>query len=85
MNNVGNNTKLTLKYRIGVVLATVLGIFTVAFCASVFTIIFLHADKNGMLPPALSLQPLGMSEPTLKIVPKPVRPGAGQEDKYINI
>lgn len=80
-----NNTKLTIKQRIGVVLATVFGVFAVAFCASVFTIIFLHADKKGMLPPALSLQPLGLSEPTLKIVPKPVRPGAGQEDKYIEI
>lgn len=80
-----DNKKLTMKQRVGVVVATVFGVFAVAFCASVFTVIFLHADKKGMLPPALSLQPLGVGEPTLKIVPKPVLPGAGQEEKFINI
>lgn len=80
-----DSKKLTIKQRIGVVLATVFGVFAVAFCAAVFAIIFLHADKNGMLPPALSLQPLGLYEPDLKVVPKPAQPGAGQEDKLINI
>lgn len=80
-----NNTKLTIKQRIGVVVATVFGVFAVAFCASVFTVIFLHADKKGMLPPALSLQPLGLSEPTLKVVPKPNTPPAPSNKGYLSI
>jgi hypothetical protein len=80
-----NSKNLTLLQRVGIVVATVLGVFAIAFCAAVFTVIFLHADKEGMLPPALSLRPLGLSEPTIKIVPKPVPPGAGQNDKLINI
>lgn len=49
-----------LLRRIAVVVLTVVGVFAVAFCAAVFAVMFMHADKQGMIPQAFSLQPLAL-------------------------
>ncbi|MEW6204964.1 MAG: hypothetical protein AB1516_06545 [Pseudomonadota bacterium] len=63
----------TFKMRILAVAFTMLAVLVISFCASVMSIIYMHADENGMVPKAFSLSNQ-LSQPVITILP-PQQPG----------
>ncbi len=68
-----NPTKPMLAKRILAVIFTMVAIFVISFCAAVMSIIYMHADENGMVPRAFSLSNQ-LSQPVITILP-PQHPG----------
>lgn len=71
-----NPTKPRLATRILAVIFTMLAVLVISFCAAVMSIIYMHADENGMVPPAFSLSNQ-LSQPIITILP-PQQPGSGE-------
>ncbi len=52
-----------------------MAVLVISFCAAVMSIIYMHADENGMVPKAFSLSNQ-LSQPIITILP-PQQPGHG--------
>lgn len=70
-----NATKPRLSRRILAVIFTMMAVLVISFCAAVMSIIYMHADENGMVPKAFSLSNQ-LSQPIITILP-PQQPGHG--------
>lgn len=70
-----NPTKPRLSRRILAVIFTMMAVLVISFCAAVMSIIYMHADENGMVPKAFSLSNQ-LSQPIITILP-PQQPGHG--------
>ncbi len=70
-----NPTKPRLSRRILAVIFTMMAVLIISFCAAVMSIIYMHADENGMVPKAFSLSNQ-LSQPIITILP-PQQPGHG--------
>lgn len=70
-----NPAKPRLSRRILAVIFTMVAVLVISFCASVMSIIYMHADENGMVPKAFSLSNQ-LSQPIITILP-PLQPGHG--------
>lgn len=70
-----NATKQRLSRRILAVIFTMMAVLVISFCAAVMSIIYMHADENGMVPKAFSLSNQ-LSQPIITILP-PQQPGHG--------
>ncbi len=68
-----NPTKPRLSRRILAVIFTMMAVLVISFCAAVMSIIYMHADENGMVPKAFSLSNQ-LSQPVITILP-PQQPG----------
>ena len=59
----------------------VLAIFVVSFCATVMTVIYMHADEKGMLPAMFSLS-AQTTRPVITILPRQhLAPNGDSADK----
>jgi hypothetical protein len=63
-----NQGKPRLSKRILAVVFTMVAVLIVSFCAAVMSIIYMHADENGLLPRAFSLNDK-LSQPIITILP----------------
>lgn len=67
------------------VVLIVLSILVVSFCATVMTVIYIHADEKGMLPAMFSLSARG-TQPVITILPglapSPNEDSADKHPKY---
>ncbi|MBU0542122.1 MAG: hypothetical protein KKC58_06965 [Gammaproteobacteria bacterium] len=70
-----NPTKPRLSRRILAVIFTMMAVLVISFCAAVMSIIYMHADENGMVPKAFSLSNQ-LSQPIITILP-PQQPSHG--------
>jgi sensor domain CHASE-containing protein len=70
-----NPAKPRLSRRILAVIFTMMAVLIISFCAAVMSIIYMHADENGMVPKAFSLSNK-LSQPIITILP-PQQPGHG--------
>lgn len=70
-----NPAKPRLSRRILAVIFTMVAVLVISFCAAVMSIIYMHADENGMVPKAFSLSNQ-LSQPIITILP-PQQPGHG--------
>jgi hypothetical protein len=63
-----NPTKPVFAKRILAVIFTMVAVLVISFCAAVMSIIYMHADENGMVPKAFSLSNQ-LSQPIITILP----------------
>ncbi len=70
-----NPAKPRLSRRILAVIFTMMAVLVISFCAAVMSIIYMHADENGMVPKAFSLSNQ-LTQPVITILP-PQQPGHG--------
>jgi hypothetical protein len=63
-----NPAKPRLATRILAVIFTMVAILVISFCAAVMSIIYMHADENGMVPKAFSLSNQ-LTQPIITILP----------------
>ena len=63
-----NPTKPRLATRILAVIFTMVAVLVISFCAAVMSIIYMHADENGMVPQAFSLSNQ-LTQPIITILP----------------
>lgn len=63
-----NPAKPRLATRILAVIFTMVAILVISFCAAVMSIIYMHADENGMVPKAFSLSNQ-LTQPVITILP----------------
>lgn len=70
-----NPAKPRLATPILAVIFTVVAVLVISFCAAVMSIIYMHADENGMVPKAFSLSNQ-LTQPVITILP-PQQPGHG--------
>ena len=63
-----NPTKPRLSRRILAVIFTMMAVLVISFCAAVMSIIYMHADENGMVPQAFSLSNQ-LTQPIITILP----------------
>jgi len=70
-----NPAKPRLSRRILAVIFTMMAVLVISFCAAVMSIIYMHADENGMVPQAFSLSNQ-LTQPIITILP-PQQPGHG--------
>lgn len=68
-----NPTKPRLVTRILAVIFIMVAVLVISFCAAVMSVIYMHADENGMVPRAFSLSNQ-LSQPIITILP-PQQPG----------
>jgi len=68
-----NPTRPRLSRRILAVIFTMMAVLVISFCAAVMSIIYMHADENGMVPKAFSLSNQ-LTQPVITILP-PQQPG----------
>ncbi|MFN4042694.1 hypothetical protein [Limnobacter sp.] len=68
-----NPAKPRLATRILAVIFTMTAVLVISFCAAVMSIIYMHADENGLVPKAFSLSNQ-LSQPVITILP-PQQPG----------
>lgn len=66
--NRHNPAKPRLATRILAVIFTMVAILVISFCAAVMSIIYMHADENGMVPKAFSLSNQ-LTQPIITILP----------------
>jgi hypothetical protein len=63
-----NSTRPRRSTRILAVIFTMVAVLVISFCAAVMSIIYMHADENGMVPKAFSLSNQ-LSQPVITIIP----------------
>lgn len=66
--NLLNPAKQRFATRIRSVFFATMAVLVISFCASVMSIIYMHADEHGMVPKAFSLSNQ-LSQPTITILP----------------